>query len=159
MTTETERQRLEMERWATVRGEVHDAWCEQLAETSPLQWGLIYHYVQAILAKAAWTEYRYLRGLWLADPNSHDDLKAWRGLPESERGPEPGPPQPRLEEPDDRDLPVLTPDTYGRNHGPDSDARIYLAACRLRAGLEVEPRYVEPARARYPWARHSREVA
>jgi hypothetical protein len=62
--------------------------------------------------------------------------------------------KPRLDEPADRDLPILTPDQYGRTHGPDSDARIYLAACRIRAGLPVDPRYVEPARERYPWARY-----
>lgn len=156
--TETERQRIEAHRWDVVADIVGGVWAEQQADR--IQYGLIDRYVQAIYRKAAWANYRHRRGEWfLEQPDAHEQLKLWAQKPEKDRGPEPGPLRPASPEPDDRDLPVLTPDQYGRQYIAEDDAMIYLAATRIRAGLPIEPKYAEVARARYPWARHSREVA
>ncbi len=153
--TETERQRIVAWRWSAVSAEVCEAWHEQQVEACPIRWGLVWRYVQAIISQAAWTEYLYQRGVWLQRPTSHDELREWRIQPEKERGHEPGPIRPKLEQPSARDLPVLTPEIYSRTHGPDTDAQIYLVACRLRAGLPVGAKLSDLARSRYGWARYT----
>jgi hypothetical protein len=151
--TETERQRIHAWRWAVVASVVNEAWQEQEASTSTLQWGLTKRYVQAILAQAAWAKYQYERGVWLQQPGSHEALREWRMMPEDGRGPEPGPIRPQTDLPPERDLPEVTPESYSLAHGPDTDAMVYLVACRLRAGLPVASGHEVLARARYPWAR------